>query len=460
MDQRTIDFIRCLRAAGIRISLAESQDAMRAVDELGVADRDVFHDTLHTTLIKEHHDDDIFDHFFPLFFDTGTPPMWDMTQELTPEQAAMLQQALQSLTGDNEALQQLMQQLMEGQQFSPEQLDQMGQMAGLFNADNMRHEDWFNRRMQRQARLDQVRDLIEQLLDQLRQMGMSDDALDDIRDMMEANADALAEQIAQFTGSSIADNMTRQPPEPKPDVQDLDFQHLTADEAEQIRQEIRRLAAKLRARAALRQKRAKDGNLDPKRTIRHSLRYGGVPLEIKHRNRHVKPRVVVICDLSGSMRYMSEFALTLTYMLHDVISKTRSFIFIDNMREVSHHFLAQRPETAVTTVLLENPRGYYSTDLGRSLKTFEKDFMDSVDSKTTVLLVGDGRNNHNNPRLDIVETIKRRGRRLIWFCPEPPYQWGTGDSDMHLYAPKSHGVHLVRTLRELGQAVDDILADG
>jgi uncharacterized protein with von Willebrand factor type A (vWA) domain len=254
--------------------------------------------------------------------------------------------------------------------------------------------------------------------------------------------------------------MADQPREAKPDVQDLDFQHLSAEEAEQIRQETRRLAAKLRARAALRQKRAKDGNLDSKRTIRHSLRYGGVPMEIKHRNRHVKPRVVVICDLSGSMRYMSEFALTLTYMLHDVISKTRSFIFIDDMREVSHNFLADRPETAVTTVLRENPRGHYSTDLGRSLKTFEKDFMDSVDGKTTVLMVGDGRNNYNNPRLEIAEMVKRRGRRLIWFCPEPPMHWGTGDSDMHLYAPKSHGVHLVRTLRELGQAVDDILADG
>ena len=160
------------------------------------------------------------------------------------------------------------------------------------------------------------------------------------------------------------------------------------------------------------------------------------------------------------MRYMSEFALTLTYMLHDVIARTRSFIFIDDMVEVTHHFNAERPETAVANVLRENPRGYYSTDLGHSLVTFQKDFMDAVDSKTTILFVGDGRNNNNNPRLNIAEELQRRGRRMIWFCPEPEYQWGTGDSDMHLYAPKSDGVYLVRNLRELGDAIDDILSDG
>lgn len=460
MDKRTVDFIRCLRVAGVRISLAESQDALRAMDEIGVYERDAFREALHATLIKEHQDDQYFNYFFPLFFGNQTPPMTDMTQELTPEQVQMLRDALQSLMGSNEALRDLMQQIMEGRPFSQEQLDQMAQQSGMQNADSMFQESWFNRRMQRQAQLDQLRDLLEQLLEQLRQSGMSEEALQEIREMIEANAEALSEQIANYVGSSIAENMADHEPEPQQDVLDLDFQYLTPEEAERVREEIRRLAAKLRARAALRQKRNKDGTIDPKRTIRHNLRYGGVPMELQHRIRHVKPRVAAICDLSGSMRYMSEFALTLTYMLHDVIAKTRSFIFIHDMVEVSHHFNAERPDIAVANVLRENPRGYYSTDLGRSLATFDNNYLDAIDSKTTIILVGDGRNNYNNPRVDLLEAFQRRGRRLIWFCPEPPYQWGTGDSDMHLYAPKSDGVYLVRNLRELAQAVDDILADG
>ena len=91
MDKRTVDFIRCLRAAGVRISLAESEDAFNALDEVGIFQRALFMESLRATLIKEHKDWEAFDHFFPLFFDQNNPPMWDMTQELTSEQQEMLQ---------------------------------------------------------------------------------------------------------------------------------------------------------------------------------------------------------------------------------------------------------------------------------------------------------------------------------------------------------------------------------
>ncbi|KAB2906269.1 MAG: VWA domain-containing protein [Anaerolineae bacterium] len=460
MDKRMIEFIRCLRAAGVRVSLAESQDAMQAIDEVGISGKEIFHDAMLSTLVKEHRDQYVFEHFFPLFFGSGVPPMHDMTQELSPQQQQTLQQALQSLTGNDNALQQLMQQLMQGRPFSQDELNQMAQMSGMANADSPYQENWFARRMEREAKLNELRDLMEQLLDQLRQAGMSEEAVQEIREMMENNLDALAEQLANFAGLSIAQNMAEREPQPQDDVMDMPFQYLSPEEADQVRDEIRRLAAKLRARAALRQKRAKVGNIDLRRTFRSNLRYGGVPLELKRKTRHVKPRVVAICDLSGSMRYMSEFALTLTYMLQDLVAKARSFIFIDDMVEVTHHFKNNDPQEAVEIVLRENPRGSYNTNLGYSLQTFEREFLDSVDSKTTILLVGDGRNNYNDPRLDITEMLQRRARRLLWFCPEPDYQWGTGDSDMHQYAPVSDGVFLVRNLRELGEAVDQILGDG
>jgi uncharacterized protein with von Willebrand factor type A (vWA) domain len=160
------------------------------------------------------------------------------------------------------------------------------------------------------------------------------------------------------------------------------------------------------------------------------------------------------------MRYMSEFALTLTYMLQDVVAKARSFIFIGDMVEVTNYFKGYEPREAVEKVLRDNPRGHYNTDLGGSLATFESDFLDAVDSKTTILLVGDGRNNYNDPRLDIAQMLQRRARRTLWFCPEPEHYWGTGDSDMHRYAPLADNVLLVRNLRELGAAVDSILSDG
>ncbi|NOG51856.1 MAG: VWA domain-containing protein [Chloroflexi bacterium] len=102
-------------------------------------------------------------------------------------------------------------------------------------------------------------------------------------------------------------------------------------------------------------------------------------------------------------------------------------------------------------MLSDNPPGYYNTDLGNSLNTFRQDQMGLVTGRTTVIILGDGRNNYNDPRIDIASEVQRKGRRLIWFNPEHPSQWGTGDSDMPRYMPASDGVYYVATLRRSRQ---------
>jgi uncharacterized protein with von Willebrand factor type A (vWA) domain len=115
-------------------------------------------------------------------------------------------------------------------------------------------------------------------------------------------------------------------------------------------------------------------------------------------------------------------------------------------------------EGAVDSVLHKLPQGYYNTDLGASLHNFASGHMDSVDSRTTVIVLGDGRNNYNDPGLSVFGDLKRRSRRLIWMNPEYPAQWGTGDSDMLQYAPLCSDVYQVRNLTQLTDAVDRILS--
>src|SRR5260221_6797576 len=218
MDKRIVEFIRTLRAAGVRIAVAESAEAMDAIEHIGLFERELFQAALKTTLVKEKTDAPTFDHFFPLFFDTGAPPMFNMEQELSPEQQDMLQQALQAMMGNMEALKQLLDQMMRGQQLSQEQLDQLGQMSGLPNADSPYQDSYYQRMMQRALGMQQLEDLLEQLEQQLQEMGMSQESIDEIMDMMQSNQDALAEQIQKYVGSSIARNMAEQP---KPEPQDL-----------------------------------------------------------------------------------------------------------------------------------------------------------------------------------------------------------------------------------------------
>jgi len=455
-----IDFIRALRAAGVRISLAESMDAMRGVDALGVTDRDVFRAAMRTTLVKENKDHPTFDEFFPLFFGASAPPMQNIPENLTQQEQQMLKEALQALIGNLNALRDLMRQLIQGQPFSQEQLDREGQQAGMQQASGMYQRTWFEKRMQRQLNMQQIQQMIDQLMEQLEQMGMSAEARGQIRDMLEQNAEGLSEQVSQYVGASMAEQMANQEPKPKDDLLDVPFTRLSDSEVDAIRDEIRRLAAKLRSRISLRQKRARTGTLDPRKTLRANMRYGGVPMELQYRERHVKPCLVLICDLSTSMRYCAEFLLTLVYELQDQVARTNSYIFISDMRDISMAFKELQPQDAVGKVLTDNPPGYYSTDLGNSLDTFKRDHFGVITAKTTVIVLGDGRNNYNDPRIDVMREIMRKSRRLIWFNPEHLSQWGTGDSDMHLYAGAAHGVFRVTTLRELAAAVDKILVDG
>jgi hypothetical protein len=460
METRMVEFIRALRAAGVRISLAESQDAMSGIETIGVYDPMHFRAAMKTTLVKDVNDQDLFDYFFPLFFRSNQPPMQNIPDNLSQEEQQMLQEALRSLAGQMQALQQLMQQLLDGQLFSDEQLSDMGQQSGLNQANEMYQRPWFERRMNRQAGLQQLQEMIKQLLDMLEQMGMSQETLDQMRDMLQQNAEGLSEQISNHVGATMAEQMAMQDPQPKPDLMDVPFSRLGQNEIDQIRDEIRRLAAKLRSRASLRQKRAKRGAPDLRKTFRANMKYGGTPVEIRKRRRHVRPSLVVICDVSTSVRYCTEFLLTLIYELQDQVTRTNSYIFIADLTDISMEFKENEPQEAVQLVLASNPPGYYNTDLGNSLNTFKRDHFSTITSKTTVIILGDGRNNYNNPRLDLATEIQRKSRRLLWFCPEPREYWGTGDSDMWEYAEKADGVHYVNTLRDLANAVDHILADG
>jgi uncharacterized protein with von Willebrand factor type A (vWA) domain len=297
------------------------------------------------------------------------------------------------------------------------------------------------------------------MAEMLEQMGMNKQRLEQLRKMIQANQEALSEQLRQYAGQQIAENMSEQPPDNAnvDELMDKPFGALSDRDMEILRREVRRLANRLRSRIALRQKRAKTGQLDAKATIRANLKHGGVPVEIKHRDHRLRPKLVVICDISTSMRHCSELMLSLVYQLQDLVSKTHAFAFIDHLEYITPDFQGRDANEAIDNVLIRMPPGYYSTDLGYALENFAAGYMDTVDHSTTLIVVGDGRNNYNNPRLEIFKRMAGRARRAIWINPEPPMLWGTGDSDMMEYAPLCDSVAVAATLGEMTAAVDQLL---
>lgn len=457
MDERMIKFIAALRASGVRISLAESEDAFHAVNEVGVKSKDVFRLGLRATLIKEARDLGAFDELFPLFFETAdTPSLMDVTKDMTPEESKKLAQALRKFS---EELRRMLEKLLNGEQLSREEMEQLSQFVGLDQTDDMRYRDWMTKRMEQALNFKEVREAIEELAQLLQEMGMNRERVEQLKQMMQANQKSLQDQLKQYAGQQIAENMSKQQREEGIDgLLNQPFSSLTEKDMDKLRKEVRRLAAALRTRISLRQKRAKSGQLDAKATLRANLKHNNVPIHLKHHDRTLKPKVVVVCDISTSMRYVSELMLNLLFSIQDQIRKTYAFAFIDHLEFITPDFDGKNMQAAVSNVLERMPSGYYNTDLGASLRKLSEDFIHTVDSRTIFIVVGDGRNNYNEPREDLFNELSRRSRKMIWLNPEPPALWGTGDSDMLKYAPACTNVFQVSNMAELTSAVDKMLS--
>ncbi len=453
MEDRIIQFIAALRGAGVRVSLAESQDAIRATAHIGIANKDLFRSALKATLIKDHADAALFDKFFPLFFSSGAPPLTPSDDVLSPAEQAMLKAALRALAGE---LNDLIKQLLEGRNLTDEELARLAKRIGADRNNRPENVRYLTREMLRQMGMQDLVEQIEKLLGQLAQLGFTPEALAQLRELMEQNAENMAEQAEHYLGQSLAKRLAERPPD-QPSIDELmdrPFNSLSESESKELRREVTRLAAKLRSRAALRQRKGSGPTFDAKTTIRSNIRHGGIPFDLHFKKRRLKPKFAIICDVSTSMRPVVDFLLRLMYEMQDQVGRARSFAFIDHIEEVTNEFAAKRPELAVPIVLHRLPSGYYNTDLGGSLSQFVKEFADAVDGRTTLIICGDGRNNYNDPRIDIIKQLQRRAKRVVWFNPEDKMEWGTGDSDMLQYAPAVHAVFQVANLRQLTDAVD------
>ena len=437
------------------MSLAESMDALKAVAVLGVKEKELFQESLRATLIKDSSDFALFDELFPLFFGSGGPPLHSAMEDLSVDEQEMLKAALEAMSG---RMQRLLDWLTSGDGPTAEELEELARRAGASWAQDPGEARWISRRMLRQLGYQHLEEQIGQLVKSLQEMGMSQEAIEQLLGVVKANRDALAEQVAQQVGLQIAKERSDRARELYgSDLIHKPIHSLTEAEADILRKEVQRLVAQLRSRAALRRKKREKGKFDPKGTIRANHRYTGVPFDIKFKKRKLKPDLVLVCDVSTSMRPVAEFMLRLVYELQDQVAKARSFAFNSDMSEISVTLAGKRAGDAVAEILYDIPPGYYATDLGHSLETFFKKWPDSLRSRTTAVILGDGRNNFNSPRVDLVKLMKQRAKRLIWLNPENRRQWGTGDSDMIDYAPICDQVYQVRNLAQLSAAVDQIL---
>lgn len=457
MESRILEFIAGLRASGLQVSLSESADAFRAIESIGVKDRQAFQVALRSTLVKNSRHLTVFNELFPIYFgSTMMPSVHNSFSGLNQDESKIMFEILREF---EQRLKENLDRLARGELLSAQELERIAKMVGLTQANDLRYQSWMVQRMKKALRFQQVEEVLGELAKLLADRGMDETRTQQIVDQMLANQDALATQIYQYAGQRILKNMSNKPPAPNLDTLiTRPFNALSENEMKHLRREVQRIAKILKTRISLRQRRAHGRQLDAKATIRANLKHGSVPMIIKHRERSLKPRLVVLCDISTSMRFCSELMLSLLYHLQDQISKTMAFVFINHLEYISPRLIGQSANQAVREVLRLMPQGHYNTDLGSTLEDLEHHYLDMLDNRTTLIIVGDGRNNFNDPRTDILVQLVRRSRRTIWLNPEASSLWGSGDSNMLEYAQICPVVLHVSSLAELTTAVDNLFA--
>ena len=279
--------------------------------------------------------------------------------------------------------------------------------------------------------------------------------------LAQADIEALLDRFRDMLATEIhAERADHCPPAiARPD--EVDFLRASTQELRDMRSAVRPLARKLAARVARQQRRSRGGRLDMRRTLRGSLQSGGVPLDPAYRHRpRTRPELWVLCDVSGSVADFSRFTLALVYALHEEISGLRTFVFVDDVQEITD-VLDRRLHDVDPYALLagaSSSRAQHRSDYGRALRRFLDEYGGQLSSRSTTLLVtGDARSHHGDPALDALREIRRRSRRIWFLNPEPRDRWDQDDSVVSLYALACDRMAEVRNLRQLSECVAELL---
>ncbi|MDQ3175926.1 MAG: VWA domain-containing protein [Actinomycetota bacterium] len=470
-------FVVELRNAGLPVSLTENLDAMEAVAHIPIEDREAFKYALGATLVKNNAHWRAFETVFEVYFSLRGPEFrigddgedGDGADEMWREMQALAGQGegrgagggMEGLTQE-EIAQMLMQALLAGDQ---------AMMRALARQAVQRHAGmepgrpvggtYYLYRTLRNLDLD---GLMEKMMDQMREQAPSemtpfeerlereefDHRIQEFRTEIEAE---IRRRLVADRGVEAMAKTLR-----KPLPEDVDFMHASRDEMQMLKKALQPLTRKLAARLTRKRRHGRRGPLDFRNTVRHSLSTGGVPLDPKFRYpRPVKPELIVVADISGSVAAFARFTLMLVYALQNQFSKVRSFVFIDGIDEVTDYFKAtedvseavHRINTEADVVWVDG-----HSDYGHAFEVFWQRYGRDIGPKSTVLLLGDARNNYHASQSWVVKEIEQKARHVYWLNPEPRSYWNTGDSIVGEYATHTDGVFECRNLRQLEAFVE------
>ena len=467
MDARLTEFAALLRANGVRVSPAEVADAVEAVALTGVEERASFRAALRATLVKRSRDVATFEALFELWFSGLGRLLAGVERSLVREMEAqgllsgdeleMIALTLDELAGSmspvtRAALQgdpALLARLLRGASLQVASAGPGSEAATAFQA----------RRLLARSGAGAMDADLAALERALREKGISPGALQLVADQLDGALRRVEEAARRFAELDGRARTVRRREEALPG----EGAAPTREELARTEAAVRRLAQRLKARLVRRERSRRKGPLAVRRTLRRNMGLGGHPARLVFRQRRPeRPDLVVLCDVSESVRPSTRLMLLFLYALQGIFGRVRTFVFVSDVAEVTERLRAERDpaRAADLAVAAQAVSLAANSNYGRVLRTFHRDHAGAVGRRTTVLVVGDGRTNYAPPEAWVLEELRRKARRVLWICPEPRVAWGTGDSEMPLYASRCDRVATATSLEELEGLADALVPGG
>jgi uncharacterized protein with von Willebrand factor type A (vWA) domain len=469
MERALISYVRALRLAGAAVSTADALDAAHTLALVGYADRALLKTALAIVLAKSEEEKALHDRLFDAFFArpdveaeaAGAEDAADRARGEDGETDATEPGATGAETGASRAV------TGESERDGAETLAALarsgdaGRIAAALEraaagagVDHIRFASqtaYYVRRMLERLGVDALEEeLVARLQERTPAAEAQAEALIDLRRQMQSRVRAYVDQRFEAFGRSATETFMDEV------VLNRPLSELGGRDMERMKDLAARMARRLAARHSRRRRQRRRGQLDNRRTLRANAGYDGVPFQLVWKQkRRDRPKIIAVCDVSGSVARYVQFLLLFLYALRERVADLGAFAFSNELKEVGTYLDTREFDSAFSAILRDAGGG--STDYGRAFSDLSADHGAVIDRRTTILVLGDGRSNFTDPRLDIFQDLVERAKRVVWLCPEPPGLWGSGDSCLLQYRPHCTQLIHCASAADLETAIDDLL---
>ena len=440
------DFIHILRSSDLRVSTSESIDAMNVVSEIGLEDRSLLKHSLSFSLAKTLREKEIFSECFDNFFEEN---YMNLNEDKLPQKNNEKDSEISDLG------------VLDKNENSLEELYNNSDRTSLMTAMALAARE---ANLQDIRLFTQVGMFTRKIFDEMGLEKLNNDIFqasregnirreEDLKNIREN----LRLEIREYIENQVKLRTSNTGKQLREDA--LSQMRLTqADKADYkiMSGIIKKMARRLISVHSRRKRKSQRGLLDIRSTIRANQEYDGILFETVWKKTKVdRPKIVALCDVSGSVANVSRFFLMFLHSLTEILPNVRTFAFSNKAGEVTDLFENKDIEVAAAETLLLNGGG--STDYGQAFVDLEGLLENNIDRKTTVIILGDARSNYGDPRCDVLKTIQEKSKRILFLNPEPKSVWGTGDSEMLRFVPYCSKSKVCSSLFDLERVVDDML---